>query len=73
VRRGAGYTPTELNSEAVVTLEEDKEGFRISRLALTLRASVPDETVSEREVQYPRSVEAARSAGVHGVSRQHAA
>jgi lipoyl-dependent peroxiredoxin len=38
----AGYTPTELNTEAVVTLEQDKESFRISRSALTLRASVPN-------------------------------
>src|SRR3981189_2725933 len=38
----AGYTPTELNTEAAVTLEQDKEGFRISLSALTLRASVPN-------------------------------
>jgi lipoyl-dependent peroxiredoxin len=38
--QAAGYTPTELNTEAAVTLEEGKEGFRISRSALTLRASV---------------------------------
>ena len=38
----AGYTATELNTEAVVTLEQDKESFRISRSALTLRASVPN-------------------------------
>jgi len=38
----AGYTPTELNTEAVVTFEQDKESFRISRSALTLRASVPN-------------------------------
>ena len=36
----AGYTPTELNTEAVVTFEQDKESFRISRSALTLRASI---------------------------------
>jgi osmotically inducible protein OsmC len=40
--QGAGYTPTELNTEAAVTLEQDKEGFRISLSALTLRASVPN-------------------------------
>jgi osmotically inducible protein OsmC len=33
---------TELNSEAAVTLEQDNKGFRISRSALTLRASVPN-------------------------------
>src|SRR4029077_3048179 len=38
----AGYTPTELNTEAAVTLEQDKESFRITRSALTLRASVPN-------------------------------
>src|SRR2546421_134171 len=40
--QNAGYTPTELNTEAAVTLEQDKEGFRISLSALTLRASVPN-------------------------------
>jgi OsmC subfamily peroxiredoxin len=38
--QGARYTPTELYSEAVVTFEQDKEGIRTSRSALTLRASV---------------------------------
>src|SRR5450631_4225438 len=44
--QGAGYTPTELNTEAAVTLEPEGQGFRISRSALTLRAEVPnlDET-----------------------------
>jgi osmotically inducible protein OsmC len=40
--QGAGYTPTELNTEAAVNLEKDNEGFRISHSALTLRASVPN-------------------------------
>jgi len=41
--QAAGFTPTELNTEAVVTLEQDNsKGFRISRSALTLRASVPN-------------------------------
>ena len=40
--QGAGYTPAQLNTEVVVTLEQDKEGFRISHSALTLRASVPN-------------------------------
>jgi osmotically inducible protein OsmC len=40
--QGAGYTPTELNTEAAVTLEPEGQGFRISRSALTLRASVPN-------------------------------
>jgi lipoyl-dependent peroxiredoxin len=38
----AGYTPTKLNTEAVVSFEQDKESFRISGSALTLRASVPN-------------------------------
>ena len=37
----AGYTATELTTEAVVTFEQANESFRISRSALTLRASVP--------------------------------
>jgi len=40
--QGAGYTPTELNTEAAVTLEADGQGFRISRSALILRAQVPN-------------------------------
>jgi osmotically inducible protein OsmC len=38
----AGYTPTELSTEAAVTLEPEGQGFRISRSALTLRAQVPN-------------------------------
>ena len=40
--QGAGYTPTELNTEAAVTLEPEGQGFRISQSALTLRAKVPN-------------------------------
>ena len=40
--QGAGYTPTELDVDAAVTIEPDGEGFRISRSALTLRAQVPN-------------------------------
>jgi len=39
--QGAGYTPAELATEAAVTLEPDGKGFKISRSALSLRASVP--------------------------------
>ena len=48
--QGAGYTPTELTTEAAVTLEPEGQGFRISRSALTLRAQVPslDETAFSR-------------------------
>jgi osmotically inducible protein OsmC len=37
-----GHTPTELVTEAAVTLEQEGQGFRISRSALTLRAKVPN-------------------------------
>jgi osmotically inducible protein OsmC len=36
-----GYEPTELNTEAAVSLEPEGQGFTITRSALTLRASVP--------------------------------
>lgn len=39
--QGAGITPTELSTEAAVTLVKEGEGFRISRSALTLKAQVP--------------------------------
>jgi len=38
--QAAGLTPTELSTEAAVTLEPEGQGFRISRSALTLRAKV---------------------------------
>jgi osmotically inducible protein OsmC len=37
----AGFSPTELLTEAAVTLQRDGDGFRISRSALTLTAEVP--------------------------------
>ena len=40
--QAAGYTPTELNTEAAVSLEPEGQGFRITHSALTLRASVPN-------------------------------
>jgi len=39
--QAAGYTPAELSTEAAVSLDAEGQGFRISRSALTLRASVP--------------------------------
>lgn len=42
VLQGAGFTPTELDVEAAVTIEPEGEGFRISQSALTLRAQVPN-------------------------------
>ena len=38
----AGLNPTELETEAAVTLEPEGQGFRISRSALTLRGQVPN-------------------------------
>src|SRR5499426_4115280 len=40
--QGAGFTPTELSTEAAVTLEPEGKGFKISKSALTLRATVPN-------------------------------
>jgi osmotically inducible protein OsmC len=40
--QAAGYTPTELSTEAAVSLDPEGQGFRISRSALTLRATVPN-------------------------------
>lgn len=42
--QGAGYTPTELKTEAAVSLEPEGAGFRITRSALTLRATVANLT-----------------------------
>jgi osmotically inducible protein OsmC len=39
--QAVGYDPSELTTEAAVTLEPEGQGFRISRSALTLRAQVP--------------------------------
>jgi osmotically inducible protein OsmC len=40
--QGAGFTPTELSTEAAVSLEPEGQGFRIKSSALTLRATVPN-------------------------------
>ncbi|MBF9233292.1 OsmC family protein [Microvirga alba] len=39
--QGAGFTPTELATEAVVSLDPEGAGFKISKSALTLSAKVP--------------------------------
>jgi osmotically inducible protein OsmC len=39
--QAAGYTPTEIKTQAAVTLDPDGQGFKISKSALTLTASVP--------------------------------
>jgi len=38
----AGFNPTEISTEAPVSLEPEGKGFKISRSALTLRAKVPN-------------------------------
>jgi osmotically inducible protein OsmC len=38
----AGFTPTRIATSAAVTIEPEGGGFKISRSALTLEASVPD-------------------------------
>ena len=38
--QGAGYTPTELSTEAAVSIDRDGQGFKITRSALSLRAKV---------------------------------
>ena len=39
--QAAGFNPDQLRTECAVTLEKEGEGFRISRSALTLTATVP--------------------------------
>jgi lipoyl-dependent peroxiredoxin len=48
--QAAGYTPTELVTEAAVSLDPDGAGFKITRSALTLTADVPglDKATFER-------------------------
>ena len=41
VMQTAGYTPSELLTEAAVSIEPEGGGFRITRSALSLTASVP--------------------------------
>ncbi len=40
--QAAGFTPTELSTEAAISLEPEGQGFKISRSALTLRAQIPN-------------------------------
>jgi osmotically inducible protein OsmC len=62
VMEAAGFTPTELNVEAAVTIDPEDQGFRISHSALTLRAKIPGldkvafvQMVSEAEKNCPVS------------------
>jgi osmotically inducible protein OsmC len=53
----AGFTPTELATEAAVTLEPDgSQSFKISRSALTLRAQIPGIT-EEKFASFARDAE----------------
>jgi osmotically inducible protein OsmC len=40
--QAAGFTPTELSTEAAVSLVPDGAGFKVEKSALTLRATIPD-------------------------------
>jgi osmotically inducible protein OsmC len=60
--QGAGYTPTELATEAAVSLDPDGAGFKITKSTLTLSAEVPgldretfDRLASEAEKNCPVS------------------
>lgn len=60
--QGAGFTPVELATEAAVSLDPEGQGFRISKSALTLHASVPgldrakfDELAHAAEINCPVS------------------
>lgn len=39
--QAAGFTPTELTTEAAISLDPDGPGFKISKSALTLKAQIP--------------------------------
>ncbi len=39
--QGAGFNPTELSTEAAVSVEKQEQGFAITKSTLTLRAQVP--------------------------------
>jgi osmotically inducible protein OsmC len=39
--QGAGFAPSELATEAAVSLEKEGQGFKISKSALTLKGQVP--------------------------------
>src|SRR5262245_32109604 len=60
--QASGFNPTELSTEAAVSLEPEGKGFRINRSTLTLRAKVPnldaskfDEMAREAEKNCPVS------------------
>lgn len=41
---GAGFTPTELKAESAVKLDKVENGFKVTSIALTLQAQIPDIT-----------------------------
>jgi len=45
--QAAGYAATAIDTEAAVTLDREGQGFRISRSALSLKASVPNLTEAD--------------------------
>ena len=60
--QGAGFTATELRTESVVSLEKEGDGFKVSKSALTLTATIPgieqakfDELAHAAEVNCPIS------------------
>ncbi len=60
--QSAGFTATELKTESVVTLEKEGDGFKVSKSALTLTATIPgieqakfDELAHAAEVNCPIS------------------
>ncbi|AWN34493.1 OsmC family protein [Methylobacterium radiodurans] len=60
--QGAGFTATELKTESVVSLEKEGDGFKVSKSALTLSATIPgidqakfDELAHAAEVNCPIS------------------
>src|SRR6202041_1981475 len=60
--QGAGFTPTELATEAAVSLDPEGQGFRITKSALTLRATVPnlDEATFKNLPAKPRRIARSR-------------
>jgi lipoyl-dependent peroxiredoxin len=54
---GAGFTPTKIATSAAVTLESDGAGFKISRSALVLEATVPNIT----QEQFQKVAEGAKA------------
>jgi osmotically inducible protein OsmC len=54
---GAGRTPEELRTKAVVTIEQDGPGFMITTVALTLKGRVPGMSAEE----FKQAAEAAKA------------